>query len=313
MDSTARKAKIIFLVLPKVHILDLAGPVQVFQEAIECGLDVSLEYCAGSSSIATSGDLPFGSLKHFSGVQVHRGDYLLVAGADLRYLLSKELTSQRDLKTWVKEAYEAGATVGSICTGAFFLAAAGLLNGRKCTTHWKRADELLKHYPLVHLKRDVLFTEDERIITSAGVTAGIDMALYIVSKLTDERFAYKVARELVVYMRRHAHDPQQSVFMQYRNHINSGIHKVQDYVQDNLEKGTALPQLSEVACMSTRNLTRTFKRETGITINEYLGLVRKERLKELIKSTDYTRKQMARYCGLKSERQVIRLLKEIRP
>jgi transcriptional regulator GlxA family with amidase domain len=86
---------------------------------------------------------------------------------------------------------------------------------------------------------------------------------------------------------------------------------VQDYVQENLEKGTGLPQLSDVACMSTRNLTRTFKRETGITINEYLGLVRKERLKELVKSTDYTRKQMARYCGLKSERQVIRLLKQI--
>lgn len=305
------KPKIVFLILPKVHILDLAGPMQAFQEAMEYGLDLSLEYCAAGPNIATSADLPFGNLKHFSRVKLRRSDFLLIAGAEMTYLRSKEARSDRELKTWINNAYEAGATVGSICTGAFILAATGLLNGRKCTTHWKRADELLSLHPRINLKKDVLFTEEERIITSAGVTSGIDMALHVIAKLGGDHLAYKVAHELVVYVRRNGNEPQHSVFMQYRNHINSGIHKVQDYVQDHLEKGAGLPQLSEVACMSTRNLTRTFKRETGVTINEYLGLVRKERLKGLMKSTDYTRKQMARYCGLKSERQVIRLLKQL--
>jgi len=308
MDS---KPKIIFLILPKVHILDLAGPVQVFQEAIEYGLHISLEYCALGSQTETSANLPFGTLGHFNDVKFKRDDFLLVAGADFKYLQSRALTGNKELKRWIADAHDKGVTVGSICTGAFLLAAAGLLNGRRCTTHWRRADALLDRYPLIHLKRDVLFTEEEGIITSAGVTAGIDMALHIVAKLGGEHLAYKVARELVVYIRRNGHEPQESVFTQYRNHINSGIHKVQDYVQENLAKGTALPQLSEVACMSTRNLTRSFKRETGITIHEYLELVRMERLKELVKSTDYTRKQMAHYCGLKSERQVIRLLKQL--
>lgn len=308
MDSTP---KIVFLVLPKVHILDLGGPIQVFQEAIEYGFDASLEFCAVGSSTTTSAGLPFGDLMHFSKVKLRPGDYLLVAGAEIGYLLSKELTGNRELKKWVVNAWESGAIVGSICTGSFFLAAAGLLNGRKCTTHWKRADQLLQRYPLIHLKKDVLFTEDERIITSAGVSSGIDMALHIVASRAGEHIAYKAARELVVYLRRNGNESQESVFTQYRNHINSGIHKVQDYVQEHLDKGTALTQLSDVACMSTRNLTRTFKRETGITINEYLGMVRKERLRELIRNTDYTRKQMAHFCGLSSERQVIRLIKQL--
>jgi transcriptional regulator GlxA family with amidase domain len=99
------------------------------------------------------------------------------------------------------------------------------------------------------------------------------------------------------------------VYLQYRNHIHSGIHKVQDYLQENIHKKASLNDLAEVACMSTRNLTRIFKKETRISVNEFTNLIRKEKLKELLKNPDITRLQMAKACGLSSERQVIRLIK----
>jgi transcriptional regulator GlxA family with amidase domain len=303
------RTKIVFLVLPRVHLLDLAGPVQVFLEAKDFEAKISIEYCSLDEDVTSSSEFPLGKLKHFSQVTVQSGDYLFVPGAEVDFLISKKMASQRELIRWVQNAYSNGANVCSVCTGAFFLALTGLLNGRKCTTHWKRTAELKRRFQSVNLIEDTLFTEDDRVYTSAGVTAGVDLALFILSRLTDENVSYKVARELVVYARRRGSESQQSVFMKYRNHIHSGIHRAQDYVQENISKKISLLQLADKACMSPRNLTRTFKKETGITVNEYTTLIRKEMLREFVKNPDMSRRQMAKECGLKSERQVIRLLK----
>ena len=300
------KTKIVFLILPRIHLLDFAGAVQVFYEAMDT---VTLDYCSIGDNIETSSEFPLGKLKNFREITFEPGDYLFVPGAEVSFLTSRKMTSQKELFSWVKAAHAKGVNICSVCTGAFFIGLTGLLNGRKCTTHWKHTEQLENKFPSIKLQEDILFAEDDGVFTSAGVTAGIDLALHILSKLTSESFSFKVARELVVYIRRHGGDSQQSVFMKYRNHIHSGIHKAQDYLQDYVHKKTSLDQLAEEACMSTRSLTRTFKKETGITINEYVTLIRKERLTELSKNPDMSRTQMARQCGLKSERQVIRLLK----
>jgi transcriptional regulator GlxA family with amidase domain len=300
--------KIVFLVLPKMHLLDLAGPDQVFHEALEYGADLSIEYCSIGENVLTSSAFPLGRLKNFRDVNLQAGDYLIIPGATVDFLISKQMAAEKELMKWVNAAYVSGANICSICTGAFFVALTGLLNGRKCTTHWKRTAELKRRFPAVNLVEDILFTEDDRVFTSAGVTAGVDLALFILSRLTNESTSYKVARELVVYLRRTGSESQQSIFMKYRNHIHSGIHRVQDYVHENIRKKVSLIQLADRACMSPRNLTRTFKKETGITVNEYTTLIRKEMLREFVKNPDMSRKQMAKECGLKSERQVIRLL-----
>jgi transcriptional regulator GlxA family with amidase domain len=301
--------KIVFLVLPRMHLLDLAGPDQVFHEALEYGADLSIEYCSLGENVHTSSEFPLGRLKNFRDVNLQAGDYLIIPGATVDFLISKQMAAEKELLKWVSTSHARGVNVCSICTGAFFLALTGLLNGRKCTTHWKRTAELKRRFPAVNLIEDILFTEDDRVYTSAGVTAGIDLALFILSKLTDDNLSYKVARELVVYVRRSGADSQQSIFMKYRNHIHSGIHKVQDYVHGNIRKKVSLDQLADKACMSPRNLTRTFKKETGITVNEYTNLIRKEMLREFAKNPDMSRKQMAKECGLSSERHVIRLMK----
>jgi transcriptional regulator GlxA family with amidase domain len=305
-----QKRKIIFLVLPHVHLLDLAGPDQVFLEANDYNADLDIVYCGPENDLFTTSKLGIARLKNFTKIKISKGDYVIIPGADVKYLLSGAIPSEKEMLTWLRNGYETGALLCSVCTGAFFLAKTGLLNGRKCTTHWKRAKQLKQKFPLVKMEEDILFTEDGRILTSAGVTAGIDMALFIVARLSGEQTSFKVARELVIYMRRQGNEAQQSIFMQYRNHIHSGIHKVQDYVQENIQDKITLFHLADIACMSSRNLTRLFKKETGITINNYITLVRKEVLANLKTNPDLTRKQMAALCGLSSERQVIRLIKE---
>ncbi len=305
-----RPTHIIFLILPHVHLLDLAGPDQVFFEAKDFGANIDISYCSFTDDVQTSAHLPFGKMQHFSAIEPQDGDYVIVPGADIHYLTSREFMGQKPLFRWVQEAYSRGARICSVCTGAFFLGEAGLLEGRECTTHWKRVHELQARYLSAKVQENVLFTEDERILTSAGVASGIDLALHILGNLTDDYFSFQVARELVVYTRRPAQQSQQSVFLSYRNHIHSGIHNVQDWIQDNIRTKATLEDLSEIACMSTRNLTRIFKKETGITINDYITLLRKERIQKLLKNPDITKAQIAQECGLQSERQVARLMEQ---
>ncbi|MGC3946915.1 MAG: DJ-1/PfpI family protein [Chryseolinea sp.] len=301
--------QITYLILPHVHLLDLAGADQVFFEANDYGANLSLQYCSLARGLHTSASLPIGRLQHFQKVKLQPGDFLFIPGSSVEYLMSPEFAAEHELFLWLRERHASGVRICSVCTGAFVLGKAGLLNGRKCTTHWKRTDELKRAFPQIRLEEDILFAEDGGIFTSAGVTAGIDMALHILEMIVNEQMAFKVARELVVYMRRDGANSQHSVFLKYRNHIHSGIHKAQDYLQDNLSKKVSLEELADTACMSSRSLTRTFRRETGISVNEYTTLLRQERLKEFMKNPRMSRKQMAHECGLQSERQVLRLLK----
>ena len=301
--------QIVQLVIPHIHLLDLAGPDQVFYEAIGFGADLKITYCSFENELLTSTSLPFGKLRHFSEIHFQPNDYLLIPGADVTYLLSDTFRQQKELFKWLNLAHQKRVCICSICTGAFVLAQAGLLDGLTCTTHWKRTTQLQQLFPKTKVQENILFTEQNRILTSAGVAAGIDLALYIVGKLKDDLFAFKVARELVIYRRRQGNEAQESIFLQYRNHIHSGIHQVQDWLQEHIHQKNNLADLAEIACMSTRNLTRAFKKETGISINEFATLIRLEKIKQLRKNPAITRYEIAKACGLKSERQLARLMK----
>lgn len=303
-----KETQIIFLILPHIHLLDLAGPDQVMMEAKEYGANINIQYCSNSTILRTSNNLPIGKVKHYKDVKMKAGDYLIIPGSDTNYFLSPEFMRQKDLFLWLKKSHDANVNICSVCTGAYVLAAAGLLDNRKCTTHWKHTARLQEKFPKSIVIDNILFTEQDNICTSAGVTAGIDMAMHIVTKLTDDHTTYKVARELVVYIRRQGNDKQQSIFMSYRNHLHANIHKLQDWIQNNIHRKSTLDDFASIANMSSRNLTRVFKKETGISINEFVTLIRKTKISQLLKSTDLTRDQIARQCGLKSERQVIRIL-----
>ncbi len=303
-----QKTKVVFLVLPHVHLMDLAGPDQVFLEAIGYNAPFEIEYCTIQNNVSSSALLPLGKLKNFSKVNLSAGDFLVVPGAELIYLLSEEFKAHTSLFNWVRNCRIQKIKICSICSGAFVLAESGILNGIDCTTHWKRTKELQQLYPGVNVIENVLFTENDSIYTSAGIASGIDLALHIVGQVMGEFFAHKIAREMVIYNRRSGNQKQQSELLNFRNHIHAGIHKVQDWLQENLNKRVSLEDLAQIANMSARNFTRIFKKETSLTVNEYTTLLRKERINQLLCNPDITRLDIAKQCGLKSERHLNRIM-----
>ncbi len=303
-----KKTKIVFLVLPHVHLMDLAGPEQVFLEAIGYDAPFKIEYCSTENNISSSALLPLGALKHFSSIQLTAKDFLIIPGAELTYLQSKKFKTNKLIFDWIRDAKNSGVKICSICSGAFVLAESGILDGKECTTHWKRTKELQQQYPKVTVHENVLFTEYDNIYTSAGIASGIDLALHIVQQIKGEYFAHKIAREMVIYMRRTGQQKQKSDLLCFRNHIHGGVHKVQDWLQENLDKKISIANLAEMANMSTRNFTRIFKKESLLTVNQYISLLRKEKIQQLLANPDLSRIHIAMQCGLTSERQITRIL-----
>jgi transcriptional regulator GlxA family with amidase domain len=303
--------QIVFLILPNVHLLDLAGPDQVFHEAIDGGADLKITYCSTSANIQSSAGLPFGKILDFKEICFESGDFLFIPGANTQYILSAEFKLQSELFQWIRAAYAKKINICSICTGAYVLAHSGILDGKQCTTHWQKTQELQEKFPKIKVQENILFSKQDNIYTSAGIVSGIDMALFVLEEIEGAYFSHKIARMLVMYNRRSGQQSQQSIFLEYRNHLHSGIHKVQDWLIENINKKTSILQLADMAYMSDRNFTRVFKKEAGVTVNEYINLLRKEKVKELLKKTDFTRKQIAEKIGLESERQLNRLMQTI--
>ena len=187
------------------------------------------------------------------------------------------------------------------------LAEAGLLNGLSCTTHWERFDQLESEYPEIRVIKDQLFVKNESIYTSAGIASGIDLALSIIEDEHGSFFASRVAKELIVYMRRDSSQPQVSTYLDYRSHLNPGIHEVQDMIVNNPKEKLSLDLLSDIAGMSTRNLTRIFKRSTGLTINEYSNKIRLELASALMNNPKLSIENIAISCGFKDARHFRRL------
>lgn len=299
---------VVFVVPPHVHLLDLTGPVQVFYEAATYGKPYQLVYCSFQSAVSSSAGLGLGPLLPFVEVQPEPGDFLFVPGLEMEYLRSPAFRQEgASFFVWLREQQARGVRICSICTGAFVLAEAGLLDGRKCTTHWRRLAELQARYPRVLAQPDTLFVQDGSLCTSAGVTSGIDLALYLLEEQHGPLFATKVARELVVYTRRGAGHSQQSIYLDYRNHLNSAVHEVQDWLAENLAAGATLDTLAELVHMSSRTLTRTFRKATGISINEYTTALRREWAQTLHRNPALTLEAIAAQCGFRSVRQLRRI------
>ena len=299
-----------FIIPPTVELLDLAGPVQVFTEAKIYGMEIDLQfYCYSEAPVSTAG-LGFGQLANFKTAILKAGDFVFVPGMDNDYVNSIPFKAEREFFNWLKECSDQSITVCSICSGAFALGHAGLLKDTECTTHWRRVDALQQQFPRSKVVADILYIKSNNVYTSAGISAGIDLALAILEELKGALFTHKVARGLVVYHRRSGTHKQQSIYLDYRNHINPQIHEVQDYLIDNLSKENDIESLAAMVGMSPRNLSRVFKEKTGSTVLEYLTLLRKEYASTMLNNPEYTIEYIASKCGFKTARQLQRILKK---
>lgn len=297
----------VFVIPPQVHLLDITGPAHVFYEARDYGANINLHFCnvhQQEDRIQSSSSLVLANLTNYDELKLIAGDLVFVPGINSALLLnSLFLESSRAFQYWLKEQHQNGVIICSVCTGAFLLGEAGLLNGRECTTHWKFVDLFCSSFPEALLQKNRLFVKSGHLYTSAGVSSGIDLALFLLEEIFGSGFAAKIAKEIVIYSRRTEADPQLSAFMQFRNHLDQRVHTVQDLLAQSLDTRLTIYELAKEACMSPRNLTRLFRKTTGISIGDYITTLRKERALQLI-AGGFTIQAAAQSCGLKSTNQL---------
>jgi transcriptional regulator GlxA family with amidase domain len=275
-----------------VQALDIAGPADAFAEANafippEDRYEVVLlaattDPVRASNGMQLAADL---SLDQASGPF----DILLVAGGPgLPYA-----APDPRLTEWLRDAPERAKIYGSICTGAFALGHAGLLDGRRATTHWQCAQRLAAKFPAARIEQDAIYVRDEALVTSAGVTAGIDLALALLHQRHGPEVSVAVAKRLVVVVQRQGGQSQFSPYVAAPAEVDSPVRRAQDHVMANVARQHTLGSLAEFVGMSPRTLARRFVQETGATPHEFVDSARIDSARKLLESTELPLKAVA--------------------
>lgn len=282
-----------------VQALDVAGPMDVFSEAntflddgdrYETALVAARrEPLRASNGMRLVADL---TLEEAAG----GFDIVLVAGSPT----PPEAAPEPSLLQWVKDLPWRSSLYGSICTGAFVLGYAGLLDDRRVTTHWQDAQALAARFPRAKVEPDLIYVRDGRLITAAGVTAGIDLGLALVGQRHGAETALKVAKRLVVVAQRQGGQSQFSPFLTAPADPGSPVARIQDHVMANIGDRHTLDSLAAVAGMSPRNLARHFVQATGITPHEFIERARVDAARRMLEGSDRPLKAVAFECGFGS-------------
>lgn len=291
--------RVVFLLIPSVHLLDVAGPAQVFSAAADLGHAYDLVYVSADRNVATVQGLPLRAQEEWPDLDA--SDLIIVPGWRGPTRIPDAATFRR-----LHEHHAGGGTVAGVCAGADALGRAGLLDGRRCTTHYSVQDELARLYPKAHVVRDVLYVADERVVTSAGVASGIDVALHLVSTRHGPHAAGQVARAMVVHAHRDGAARQISMMFRHRSHVDETVHRVQDLIDTRFAERLPLSLLAEATGCSERTVTRLFRDATGLTPLAYQNALRLERAEHLI-GQGATTEAAAREVGYEDPRMLRRL------
>lgn len=293
---------------PEFLLLDMAGPVEVFSIANRY-LEPTQLY-----EITTLG-VEDGLVRASNGIKVQADlsvaaaasqyDLLLVPGGPGAYN-----TRHEGLIDWLRTAAPKARRYGSICTGAFILGHAGLLDGHQVTTHWHYTERLVKAFPLAEVSTDQIYIHDRQLITSGGVTAGIDLALSIVGQDHGRKVALDVAKVLLVIMRRQGGQAQFSPLVAAVASQESPITRVQHFVLENLDQELSIERLAGLAAMSGRHFARVFTREVQMTPMEFVQSARIDRARSLLEGTELPLKTVAYKSGFGSVRHMRVLFSE---
>lgn len=295
--------RVVFLLLPKLHLLDLAGPAQAFSTAADLGLGYTAHYVAETEEVTSAQGLPLRAATAWPDLGPR--DLVLVPGWRSPGTAGGPRLSADQVRR-LREHHDRGGTVGSVCSGAFALGQAGLLDGRRCTTHHELQDELARRFPSATVLRDRLFVTDARVVTSAGIASGIDLALHLIATRHGPAVAARIARGMVVYARRGGEASQESAMLRHRSHLSDAVHRVQDVIDARFDQPLRLTDLAAGAGVSERTLTRLFNGATGMTPLRYQSVLRLERAEHLIAQGD-TVETAARVVGFADARMLRRL------
>ncbi len=297
--DAASARRVIVLVVPPVEELDLVGPIQVFTAANRLAgkLVYSVEIATNGKDLKVQGEgglLAFLAQNNYKAVNENFDSLLLVCGVGTR--------NARDaaLFAWLRRVAPAVRRIGSVCVGAFLLAEAGLLNGRRATVHWKFGQEIARRYPKVKVVSELVWVKDGNIYTSAGISAGIDLALAWVEEDCGNAIAAEVARELVLFLRRPAGQAQLSVSLAAQANEMKSIQELQVWITENLHKEISLQLLADRVAMSVRNFERVFAREVEMSPARYVRQVRVEAAQRMVERSGKGLEQIALACGFSS-------------
>jgi transcriptional regulator GlxA family with amidase domain len=286
--------RVVIVVFPGVQTLDITGPAEVLRAATRIrppGYEVIVAATdAGPLPTSTVSIVPDERLADLDSGPI---DTLIVAGG------TGTARAEEDdrLVDWIAAAARRSRRVTSVCTGAFLLARAGLLDGRRATTHWASCAELADRYPAVTVEPDPIFVRDGNVATSAGVTAGMDLALALVEEDLGRRAALDAARWLVVFLQRPGGQAQFSAQLAAQAADRAPLRELQAWIPDHLDEDLTVPALARRACMSDRNFARAFRRETGLTPGAYVEAARVERARIALETGDLPVEEVARQAG----------------
>lgn len=281
--------------------LDVTGPLEAFAQAIEC---MRKRGEAAPYTIEVLAERP-GPVRTMSGLRIVadrayarvRGgiDTLIVSGGDIG-----PMAADVRLHRWLHAMVPRTRRLASVCSGSFILAEAGLLDGKRATTHWLGMRLFQRRYPQVQVDQDAIFVRDGNIATSAGVTAGIDMALALIEEDLGRAIALDVARRLVVFLKRPGGQSQFSGHLAAQGLNGTGLRDLPEWILAHLDQDLSVEYLAARAAMSPRNFARVFRRESGLTPGKYVERARVDAARRLLEDGTETLETIATRCGFGS-------------
>jgi transcriptional regulator GlxA family with amidase domain len=306
--ATTDARRVVFVIYPGVTLLDVTGPVQAFSSANNT--EIANERCIYEVVIASPGggpvvtdclvDLGTVSLEQAAAQPI---DTLIVAGGVGVF----DALEQRGLVDWIKEQSADCRRVASTCMGSFLTAAAGLLDGQSVTTHWRQVEELQRRFPNIDVKRDPLFVRNGDMWSSAGVTAGIDLALAMIEEDMGHEAAMQVAQALVVFFKRPGGQSQFSDILNIQAAETEGVFAdLHAWIAGHLQSELSVPKLAERLAMSPRSFSRKYKAKTGITPAKTVEMMRVDAAKRALARSDLPLSKIAFNTGFLDEQRLRR-------
>jgi transcriptional regulator GlxA family with amidase domain len=301
--------RVVLLVLPGTNLMTLAGPVDVFTRASTALLRAKKRDSAAYEVVLlTENDAPFMTPSGFALIGGRPWREWLEPLDTLLVLAGSEASRSRfspELLEWLRARAGHGRRIGSVCAGAFVLAAAGILDGRRATTHWVLADVLARRHPRISVDGDRIFTQDGNVWTSAGVSAGTDLALAMVEEDHGHELALEIARNLVLFMRRDGGQKQFSPQLAAQAADRQQIRELVAWVSEHLDADLSVPILARRVGMSERNFSRVFKQQLDTTPARFVAGLRTEAVQAKLAGTSGKLQTIAQSVGF-GDREALR-------
>lgn len=300
---------IAFLIFPGCQGIDVSGPFEVFAGAnrwlASQGRPAAYRLSLASpdgKAVATESGLSLNPTTSWARLRGPLQTLVVCGGFDVEAQAAIPARLQQ-----IARLARKSERIASVCTGSFLLAAAGLLDGRRASTHWAFAKRMARLHPAIHVDADPIYTRDGRIWTSAGATAGIDLSLALVEADLGRDVALSIARWLVLFLRRPGTQRQFSAQLTAQLADHDPVRRVQAHIADRLDADLSLDRLAEAAHMSPRHFARCFRREVGMTPARYVLRLRLEAARRLLEDGHESLRAVARQCGLGSTETLRRL------